>query len=103
MPGFDFSTPEVLDWEVRAIWAAMDADELRVSRHAREELGLDALTIEDVFDAIGYFDEVSKDLPENTRGRAPGINFDRHLGLVRLRVKVGWRDVYYVVITVMAN
>lgn len=100
-PGFDFSTAEVLEWELEAIWAATDQERLVFSRHAREELGLDALTLDDVLDAINFPDEVTKDLPGGHR--APGLNFDRHLERVRIRAKVGWRETYYVVITVMAN
>ena len=99
--GFDFTTDAVLDWEVEAIWAALDDETLLFTRHAREELSLDALTLGDVLDAISFPDEVTKDLPGGTR--APGLNFDRQLGRVRLRAKVGWRERYYVVITVMAN
>ena len=99
--GFDFTTDDVLEWELEAIWAAIDQERLIFSRHAREELSLDALTLEDVLDAISFPDEVSKDLPGGPR--APGLNFDRRLGRVRLRAKVGWRETYYVVITVMAN
>ena len=100
-PGFDFSTAEVLEWELAAIWQALDENRLIFSRHAREELSLDALTLDDVLDAINFPDEISKDLPGGRR--APGLNFDRHLGHVRLRAKVGWRDDRYIVVTVMAN
>ena len=100
--GFDLSTTEVLDWEVQAVWEALDSGELRVSVHAQNEINLDALTLDDVYDAISYYDEVSKDLPAE-RSRAPGLNFDRFIGRVRLRVKVGWRGTYYIVITAMAN
>lgn len=99
--GFDFTTPDVQDWELEAIWDAVDRETLVFSRHAREEWSLDALTLGDVLDTISFPDEISKDLPGSSR--APGLNFDRHLGRVRLRVKVGWRDTYYVVVTVMAN
>ncbi|WP_102128409.1 DUF4258 domain-containing protein [Deinococcus planocerae] len=101
VPGFDFSTSEVLEWELAAIWKALDEDRLIFSRHAREELSLDALTLDDVLDAINFPDEVSKDLPGGPR--APGLNFDRFLGSMRLRAKVGWRDATYIVVTVMAN
>ena len=100
--GFDFSTAEVLDWEVQAVWEALDSGELRVSVHAQNEINLDALTLDDVYDAISYYDEVSKDLP-GEGSRAPGLNFDRFIGRVRLRVKVGWRGTYYIVVTAMAN
>ena len=100
-PGFDFSTAEVLEWELDAIWQALDENRLIFSRHAREELSLDALTLDDVLDAINFPDATSKDLPGGRR--APGLNFDRHLGRVRLRAKVGWRDDRYIVVTVMAN
>jgi hypothetical protein len=100
--GFDFSTAEVLDWELQAVWAALDQGELRVSVHAQNELNLDALTLDDVHDAISYADEMSKDLPDEGR-RAPGLNFDRFIGRVRLRVKVGWRGTYYIIVTAMAN
>ena len=54
-----------------------------------------------MLDAISFPDDITKDLPGGTR--APGLNFDRHLGQVRLRAKIGWKERYYVVITVMAN
>ena len=47
--GFDFSTAEVLDWEVQAVWEALDSGELRVSVHAQNEINLDALTLDDVY------------------------------------------------------
>jgi len=99
--GFDFTTSTVLDWEIQAIWEAIDLETLIFTRHAREELSLDALTLDDVLDAISFPDQISKDLPGGTR--APGLNFDRQMGRVRLRAKVGWRERYYVIITVMAN
>jgi hypothetical protein len=99
--GFDLTTDEVLDWELKAVWLAIDQETLIFSRHARQELSLDALTLEDVVDAICFPDEISKDLPGSTR--APGLNFDRHFARVRIRVKVGWNGGYYIVVTVMAN
>lgn len=99
--GFDFTTDDVLDWEVEAIWAAIDQETLIFTRHAREELSLDALTLGDVLDAISFPDEITKDLPGGTR--VPGLNFDRYLGEVRMRAKISWKERYYLVITVMAN
>lgn len=101
LEGFDFSTDEVLDEEIAAIWAALDSGELAVSRHAREEAFLDALTPEDLFEVISFFDEVDKDLPDNDLGRAPGISFERTLERISLRVKVGWRGEYYIIVTAM--
>lgn len=102
--GFDFTTKEIQQWEIDAIWQAIDESTLRFSLHAASELSLDALTTEDVLDAISLYDEVSKDLPDNDLGRAAGINFDRHLETVTIRAKVGWnRNGYYIVITVMSN
>ena len=46
--GFDLSTAEVLDWEVQAVWEALDSGELRVSVHAQNEINLDALTLDNV-------------------------------------------------------
>lgn len=100
--GFDFSTAEVLDWEVQAVWDALDTGELRVSIHAQNEINLDALTLDAIYDAISYYDEVIKDRPGGGN-RAPGLNFDRFIGRVCLRVKVGWRGTYYIVVTAMAN
>jgi hypothetical protein len=102
-PGFDFTTPEVLNWEIEAIWAAIEKNELLITVHARNELNLDALTEDDLFDAIFFYDEAYKDLPSNTAGRAAGINFHRHFQNVVIRVKVGWRETYYVAVTVMSN
>lgn len=64
-------------------------------------LSLDALTLDDVLDAINFPDEVTKDLPGGRR--APGLNFERSFDRVRIRVKVGWRDASSTVITVMSN
>lgn len=58
---FDFTTDAVLDWEIEAIWVAIDHDALVFSRHAREEMSLDALTLDDVLDTINFPDEVTKD------------------------------------------
>ncbi len=44
---------------------------------------------------------MSKDLPDNDLGRAPGLNFERTLEQIHIRVKVGWRGHYYIVITAM--
>ena len=99
--GFDFTTEAVLDWEIDAIWSAVDQETLIFTRHAREELSLDALTLGDVLDVISFPDEITEDLPGGIH--APGLNFDRQVGRMRLRAKVGWRERYYVVITVMAN
>lgn len=99
--GFDFTTNDVLEWELEAIWAAIDQERLIFSRHAREERSFGALTLEDALDALSFPDEVSRDLPGGSR--APGLNFDCHLGRVRLRARVGWREPDCVVITVMAN
>ena len=71
-PGFDFSTAEVLEWELDAIWQALDENRLIFSRHAREELSLDALTLDDVLDAINFPDETSKDLPGGRRADRDG-------------------------------
>ncbi|WP_293913689.1 DUF4258 domain-containing protein [Deinococcus sp.] len=90
-----------MDWELTAIWQAVDQDTLLFSRHARQELSLDALTFEDATDVICFPDEISKDLPGGTR--APGLNFDRHFARVRFRVKVGWNGSYYIVVTAMSN
>lgn len=102
--GFDFTTEDVQQWEIQAIWNAVEDGSLRFSIHAATELSLDALTKEDVLDAISFYDEVSKDLPDNDLGRVSGINFDRHLETVTIRTKVSWNQRgYYIVITVMAN
>ena len=66
----------------QAVWEALDSGELRVSVHAQNEINLDALTLDDVYDAISYYDEVSKDRP-GEHDRAPGLNFDRFIGRVR--------------------
>ncbi|MBI0447118.1 hypothetical protein [Deinococcus sp. DB0503] len=87
---------------MQAIWEALDSGELRVSVHDQNEINLDALTLDDVYDAISYHDEVSIDLP-GEGSRAPGLNFDCFSGRLRLRVKVGWRGTYYIVVTAMAN
>ena len=106
LESFDFSTEEVLEEEIKAILAALDADALPLSAHARNETWLDGLTLEDLYDVISFYDEVSKDVPDNDLGRAPGLNFVRRLedGRTAL-VKVGWnsRRGFYIIVTAMAN
>lgn len=101
--GFDLTTEEVLDWEVEAILAALDAGRLPISDHAANEAALDGLLDDDVYDAISFFDRASKDLPGNPLGRAVGISFERDLGRATVLVKVGWRRTYYIVVTVIAK
>ena len=76
--GFDFSTSDILDWELQAIFNAIDNDSIIFTRHAENELRLDALERNDVLDAIAFFDYVEKDLPDNSLGRVSGINFIVH-------------------------
>ncbi len=103
--GFDFSTEEVLEVEIEAIFEAMDQETLRISRHAQSEAWLDGLVRNDILDIVALYDEVSKDLPDNPLGRAPGINFERDLyGGVRALAKVGWNKYgFYMVVTVLVK
>lgn len=98
--GFDLSTADVLDWELEAIWQALDEGRILLSAHAANEAALDGLDYDDLLDTIAFHDEVSKDRPDNALGRAPGLNFDRVVGRGALRVKVGWRGAY-IIITAM--
>lgn len=98
--GFDLTTDEVLTWEIEAVWQALDEGRVLLSAHAANEAALDALSYAEVMDTLAFYDDVSKDLPGNALGRAPGLNFDRIKDRGGVRVKVGWRG-EYVVITVM--
>ena len=96
-PAFDFTTNTVWDWEIEQIHRALDQGQVLFSRHALNELLNDALTEDDALDAISFYDDVSKDLPGNSRGRAAGINFEQQTEWGTLRVKVGWRGGYLIV------
>ena len=104
LEGFDFTTRDVLDEELNAIQLALDADAIRISRHAASEAFNDGLTADDLLDTVAFHDTAAKDLPGNALGRAPGINFERLLGpRARHRVKVGWKPNggFYVIVTTM--
>lgn len=95
--GFDLTTPEVLSWEVEAVWRALDEGRILLSAHAANEAALDGLSFSELLDTIAFYDEVSKDLPGNSLRRAPGLDFDRFLNSGGVRVKVGWRGEYMVI------
>jgi|GEM_PF-4954714 len=103
--GFDFGTEDVLEAEIEAIYQAINSGTLRISKHAQNEAWLDGLSREDVLDIVALYDEVSKDMPDNSLGRAPGLNFERGLyGGVRALAKVGWNGYgFYIVVTVLVK
>lgn len=94
---FDFNTTAVLDWEIGQIHEALDRGQVLFSRHALNELLNDALTEDEAIAAISFYDHVSKDIPGNALGRAPGINFEQEMARGTLRVKVGWNRSYLVI------
>ena len=95
--GFDFSTSEILDWELEAISKSLFAQQLEISPHAYKAAQDEQIPYHAILETIMVGVAVSKDLPDNTLGRQVGINFE-YLFVGRwLRAKVSWEDEYYAV------
>jgi hypothetical protein len=98
--GFDFSTPEILDWELDLIHTALWREEIKIHPHAFAAAQDEDIAPVALFEAILLGDPVSKDLPEDESNRKPGINFEYQIPDKRwIRVKVTYFD-SYIVITV---
>ncbi len=99
---FDFSTTEILDWELKNIDNALLREEIRITKHAQLAAQEDNVSFVQLFEAIlvgilvGI--PVSKDLPDNKLNRIPGINYEHKIKDGRwIRIKVAWLEGYAVI------
>jgi hypothetical protein len=98
--GFDFTTDEILDWELEMIHRALLEQRILIENHAADEARNDKIKLVEVLQAILVGTATLKDLPGNTLGRVPGVNFEHRLDDGRwIRVKVGWLSGYAVITT----
>jgi hypothetical protein len=94
---FDFTTSEILDWELEKIHNALLRKEIIVITHARIAARADRVTLVQLLETILVGTPVSKDLPDNSLARVAGINYE-HLADGRwIRVKVAWLEEYAVI------
>lgn len=95
---FDFSTTEILDWELKNIDNALLREEIRITKHAQLAAQDDNISFVQLFEAILVGTAVSKDLPDNKKQRIPGINFEHKIKDGRwIRIKVAWLEGYAVI------
>ncbi len=95
--GFDFSTSEILDWELEAIQRALWQQEIDIDDHALQRARERGITAVQLLEAIVFGEATTKDLPNNVLGRVPGVNFEYQLGTRWIRIKVAYFDSYFVV------
>ena len=62
---FDFTTNEILDWELEMIQNALDKQEIEITQHAADAAEDDNLTLIQLLEAVLVGVPVSKDLPDN--------------------------------------
>lgn len=99
-PLFDFTSRQILPWEVAGISEAATTGRVRMSYHATREAIDDGVDARDIMDIAARGKAKSKDLPGDS-GRAPGINFEDQTPSGRtIRFKVGEADREYQVVTV---
>ena len=95
---FDFSTTEILDWELKNIDNALLREEIRITKHAQLAAQEDNVSFVQLFEAILVGTPVSKDLPNNKLNRIPEINLDHKIKDGRwIRIKVAWLEGYAVI------
>ncbi len=95
---FDFTTSQILDWELEMIHNALDKQEIEITRHAANAAEDDNLTLFQLLEAVLVGVPVSKDLPDNNLERIPGINFEHRTSDLRwYRIKVAWIDQYLII------
>lgn len=98
--GFDFSTSEILEWELEFIHTALWHEEIKIHPHAFAAAQDEDIAPVALFEAILLGTAVSKDLPDNNLSRKAGVNFEYQIPDRRwIRVKVSYFD-GYIVITV---
>jgi hypothetical protein len=97
---FDYTTPEILEWELDLIHTALWREEIKIHPHAFAAAQDEDIPPVALFEAILFGKAISKDLPSNELSRKPGINFEYQIPDKRwIRVKVSFFD-SYIVITV---
>jgi hypothetical protein len=95
---FDFTTSEILDWELEKIHNALLRKEVGITEHAALAAQDDQLQLMELLEALLVGTPVSKDLPGNTLKRTAGINFEHQVRDQRwIRVKVAWVKGYAVI------
>ncbi|NJK44114.1 MAG: hypothetical protein HC933_07320 [Pleurocapsa sp. SU_196_0] len=95
---FDFSTPEILDWELELIHRALDQKNIEITFHALDAASDDDISPVSLLEAILVGLPVSKDLPENNLQQVPGLDFEHRLSDGRwIRVKIAWFGQYTIV------
>ena len=94
---FDFTTSEILDWELEKIHNALLREEVGISRHAKDAARDDNISLVQLLESILIGTAVSKDLPNNLLERVPGINYEHQIDDRWIRVKVAWFEGYVVV------
>jgi hypothetical protein len=96
--GFDFSTTEILDWELEAIQRALWRQEIDIDDHAIQRATERGIAAVQLLEAIVFGIAISKDLPGNVLGRVAGVNFEHQLDEGRwIRIKVAFFDNYFIV------
>ena len=95
---FDFTTSDILDWELDLIHNALIREEIDIFNHARMAARDDNIKLVELLEAILIGTAVSKDLPSNSLNRFSGINFEHQIRDGRwIRVKVAWVNNYAVI------
>ena len=95
---FDFSTSEILDWELEKIHNALLHEAVIITTHARKAARADRVTLVELLEAVLIGTPASKDLPNNQLDRIPGINYEHRIKDGRwIRVKVAWIEEYAVI------
>ena len=97
MDTFDFTTGEILDWELEKIHNALLREEVGISRHAKDAARDDNISLVQLLESILIGTAISKDLPNNLLERVPGINYKHQIDDRWIRVKVAWFEGYVVV------
>jgi hypothetical protein len=83
---------------LNAIHEALIRQEIDITPHAEKAAEDESILLYELLEAILVGAAVSKDLPENTQDRIPGINFEHRTGDGRwIRVKVAHIDGYFVI------
>ena len=96
---FDLGTPDIRQWELELIWAAVELKLMILSNHASRAAEEESVPEAAVWRVIREGSASSKDIDAPGR-RKVGINFDGKIRGGRwIRAKVSWQ-VRYVVATV---
>lgn len=93
---FDVSTPAIQQWELELIWRAVDLRLVRLPSHADRAAKDESVPVPAIWRVIRDGIARTKDISTVDR-RQIGINFEgKRRGCARIRVKVAWRDGYFV-------